>query len=592
MIWMYRAVLAVVVLGATGLARADEPGTPRFEVVVLGTYHAPGMFLNPDYTPAHIRATLEVVKPDVVAVESHPDWFAKGRYHVVTYEAEGVAVPWARDNGLPVTGVDWKDIEAWDRDMERRTLLEAKPLQKALARSKPLPGHLFGWTRKKPSAKASKSRRPGKICWQHINSEAYGRSRYRGKSPDDEDFAQERDRGIVANIVEVMRKHPGKRLAVVIGAHHKPYLEILLRKRGGVKVLFLGKDIPFPDAGQVRRAWTTRDLVVTLGHLLDAGSVYFNADRIDLPRARRILAMLESRSGSPEGEQADAVRYFRARILAHEGKPEAAARDLDALLEKGAEGEIYPFPMRQWRMRYTLSEAVRLEKARILLGRSRREEARALLAPVVKALDERLRRLEKAHPPETRRVEAVKDAGFERGSRASDYFSGWYTYLPTGRGKLRFTGDEKIKRAGKRSLRVEVVDPVPHAYGFHIRQEVKLPPAEKLPDRLRLGVDLRGENIEWARLEIVQAFPGRGSPHASRTVELMPGQWVRAEVEFPKPPRLQFGFVVRFRGPKGSRLWLDNASQLSAEYKTIPAEWPCLIKARGFLDTVLRLPAR
>ena len=291
-----------------------------------------------------------------------------------------------------------------------------------------------------------------------------------------------------------MREHPGKRLAVVIGAHHKPYLEILLRKRGDVKVLLPGKDVPFPDASQVKKAWTTRDLVVTLGHVLDAKRFYFNASLIDLPRARRILGMLESKSGSPGGEQDDAVRYFRARILVLEGKPEAAARDLDALLEKAADGEIYPFPMREWRMCYTLSEAVRLEKARILLDRGRREEAKALLAPVARALDERLRRLEKTHPRKTRRVEAVKDAGFERGSRASDYFSGWYTYLPTGQGKLRFAGDEKVKREGERSLRIEVVDPVPHTYGFHIRQEVRIP----LSENSLIGFDLESTSVARA----------------------------------------------------------------------------------------------
>ena len=104
-----RIALSLLALPAT----AQE--TANFEVLVVGTGHAPTMFLSEASTPAHLRAVLEQAAPDVVAVESHPEWFAHGRYHVVTYEAEGVAVPWARERGVPAYGVDWKDVDDWDR---------------------------------------------------------------------------------------------------------------------------------------------------------------------------------------------------------------------------------------------------------------------------------------------------------------------------------------------------------------------------------------------------------------------------------------------------------------------------------------------
>ena len=45
------AILALLLVASPLLA-----GDPDFEVLVLGTYHAPVMFRGDTYTPAHIRA--------------------------------------------------------------------------------------------------------------------------------------------------------------------------------------------------------------------------------------------------------------------------------------------------------------------------------------------------------------------------------------------------------------------------------------------------------------------------------------------------------------------------------------------------------
>jgi len=144
-----------------------------------------------------------------------------------------------------------------------------------------------------------------------------------------------------------------------------------------------------------------------------------------------------------------------------------------------------------------------------------------------------------------------------------------------------------VKAEGERSLRLDVLEPARYAYGFHVRQEVKLPPSERLPDRLDLSLRLRGEKLDWVRFEIVPAFPTSGAPLATRVVNLEPGEWTRAELSLPIPPRLEFGFVVRFNGPVGARLWLDDASPLPVTYDTVHEEWPRLVLARAFLDTLL-----
>jgi|GEM_PF-2233257 len=530
-------ILLMTICSASELNGGDGEAQPAFEVLVLGTYHAPAMFNNPDYTPAHIRATLLAASPDVVAVESHPTWFANGRFHVVTYEAQGVAVPFARERGLPVYGVDWKDIWNWDRREEFRALRIAFPLEQAIAAGEALAPRWFG----RLNAGELQHRRAAagaasKVSWEYINDvhgDEFGKLRYSGKSPDDDDFAQARDRGIAANCVEVMSRHRGQRLVVVVGAHHKPFLDILFSRMNNVRVLELGQDVKVPCAKELDRAWSSSDLVVALGHNLDTGSAYFHAELVDIPRVNELLSLLDIR-----GDRPDAVHYFRARLHMAQGNVEEAEKELDQLIASGAEGDVYPFPMREWRMRYSLAEAARLEKARLLLERKMRDEAKPILDRIGRALAFRLKMLEMTRPRELRRIQGIKDAGFELGARAADIFDGWSGYFATGHGIVRFNGDQEIKIEGQRSLCIVIDEPNPKGYGFLVRQEISLPPGAQTGEKLGFSLHLRGEGVTRATLEIAPPWSSRErTPIVSTTVELPLDTWIRAGVDF-DPPRV------------------------------------------------------
>ena len=106
-------------------AQSAEAAPKRQEtILIIGVEHAPGQFRSEKFSPAHIRATLEAFKPQVVGVESNPEWFAKGQFYRETYEAQHLAVPFARDNKIPVYGIDWignlreKDY-SWRRHIEQ-----------------------------------------------------------------------------------------------------------------------------------------------------------------------------------------------------------------------------------------------------------------------------------------------------------------------------------------------------------------------------------------------------------------------------------------------------------------------------------------
>jgi len=396
-----------------------------------------------------------------------------------------------------------------------------------------------------------------------------------------------------------MQAYPKKRLVVVIGAHHKPFLDIIFSRMKNVRVLKLGRDVPSPSADQIEKAWTTDDLLAVLGHNLDAGSRYFHAELVDLPRMRTIVAKLDhlplwKPKWRPDlvaklDSRTNLFRYFRARINILSGEMKKAQQDLDAILASKEEGDLYPFPMREWRMRYTLSEAVRLEKARIHLARDKHDQARAIIEPVIAALAFRVKMIEYTRPRELRKIQGINDPGFELGERASDIFAGWDTYLPTDAGKLKFIGDEIIKVEGARSLQIQVNAPNTKGYGFHLRQEISLPPTIKAGKMISFGLSLRGKGVSRARLEITHSFNSiNRKPIASAITNLSQKDWVRSEVSFPLPEGGRFAIFIKFDGQKGAKLWLDNGAPLPVEYMTVPREWSRLMLACAYPKSLLQ----
>lgn len=573
---LYALVIAFPILSR------ERDAQPEFEVLVLGTGHAPTMFLSPEYTPAHLRAALERAQPGVVAVECHPTWFAHGRYHEVTYEGEGVAVPWAREHGVPAHGVDWKDIQAWDRDEELAALGEAEFLRGLVEAGGPWPLSAFGLA---PGADYEGGPM-GEYDLRHINSKEYGLSRHEGLDPEDPDFAGARDRGIARNCAEVMRAHPGERLVVVIGAHHKPFLDVLFGRMEGVRVLQMETDLSWPEDEEVAQAWTAESLLVTATWLLDGQATYQRRLPSDVrERVDRLVGRLEA-----DGSRPLAARYLRARWHALSDRREDAARILDELLDdlaEGADRELYLFPIRWWRMRYSLREAAQLERGLLLLdeGGPAVERGRALLAAVGAAADFRFRQLERTRPRELRTISVVRDADFELGGKADDFFSGWFSYLPTGHGRMLFEGDEAIHVEGARALRVTVGEANPLGYGFHVRQEC-YPPPDEAGSMVDFELALRGAGLTRAALHALPPYSSSDrTPLASAIVDLAGAGadgWSRARLGFEVPAGGRFALVVEFDGPAGSRLWLDDGTQVMADYVTIPREWSHAATAAAF----------
>ena len=386
-----RRAAAVVLLASVAAVPATGGDAPAAtsEVLVLATIHAPWQFRSARFTPAHVRAALDAARGDVVGVETPPEWFARGKFHEVTYEAQAIAVPWARAHGVPVVPVDWQDLptrEAKEADVERQRL---DGLRAGLAGGGALAAGYYGWMAPDAIAETAAFFRNPDFDFDLVNgigSNTWGKQALQGGGdPSAPGFGGRRNQGIVANCVRAMEAHPGKRLVVVIGAGHKPVLDAILATRPGVKLLRLGADVPAPTPEAVAAAWTTDDLLCVLGHSLDGERSYFRPELVDLPRMRTTLDLLAVRPDSK-----DAAAYFRARLLSAEAAMETSekrrsdlVRQAEAILAslepRTPSTTLYPFPMDAWRMRYSFAQAVRVERARALLARAERAAAKTIL---------------------------------------------------------------------------------------------------------------------------------------------------------------------------------------------------------------------
>ena len=424
--------------------------------------------------------------------------------------------------------------------------------------------------------------------FQHINSTEYGKSRHPGTSPDDPDFAAQRDQGIAQKCVDLMRAHPGKRLAIVIGAHHKPFLDVLLSRVEGVRVLQPGADFPWPSSEEDHRGLDPK-MARHRAHLATRWP-----GQVRHP-AQRPSGWLESNacwfSWSKPKPFPGQTKYLRARWLAESGQREPK-RKAPGRIAPGtdcADLELYPFPMRWWRMRYDLQEAAQIERARLTFGNPGETELReSLLASVEKAAARRLRDLSKTPGPGKGAPwpsSATPDSN-SAGRPATSSPAG-PTTSPLARGASPGERTKQTTSKGKRCLAVSVEEPNPKQTGFHIRQECKFPATAK-QSNLQVAMALRSEGLTKLEL-VVRPYFSRSDPNPIKKLVLDPSlpNWQKIRFPFDLPGDGAFSIWVFFDGPKGSRLLLDDCTPLTQTYLSIPREWSRATLAHKFPRALL-----
>lgn len=372
---MARLVLVALLAGL--VARADA----QAEVVVIGVQHATGQFIGPAMSPGHVRAALAAAEPGVVCIENTPQRFTAGHYTRATYEAQGIAVPWARARSIPVVAVDWIGDNAghW---AERRRVAAVRRERRVLGASDVDAAHYaYG-----PASLRHLRAARGAPDFARLNGAAYAAERCAWLDRADagagsaQAYIRVRDGHILERIVAASRAHPEARVAVVIGASHKGNLERRLQARG-FTIVPVHASVP----GDADDHLTASDAAAIVTTSLDTGSFVIAPERL-----ARLVARLDA---ATDAASTALARYVRARRAMIDGDRVGATTAFAALAE-AASTTRFPHPGYAWRLHLSVEQASRLELGRIADLEGHRDRAlghyRALLDTIeVPAYDER-----------------------------------------------------------------------------------------------------------------------------------------------------------------------------------------------------------
>jgi tetratricopeptide (TPR) repeat protein len=347
----------------------------RETILIIGVEHAPGQFRSEKFSPAHIRAALEAFKPQIVGVECNPEWYAKGQFYRSTYEAQHLAVPFARDNKIPVYGIDWignlrENDYSWRRHIEQVRNIK-KVLESPDAESAHYQYGLSSWSHQ-IAVEDSLER-----DFDVLNSAEYGEKSLKwidegkGKKGSPQEYMEERDNHITDYITSVADKHSGSRIAIVIGAMHKADLERKLRLRGFrvVGPQSITRTVPLADGEKMDKLLNAQDIAAILAEAWNTTP----QSGVRRERAERLLKRLLELSDK-DLKAKTWGEYFSARQKMLAGNYAAAGNDFEKIARsKNPLG----FPLRSysWRQHFTVQQAALLELGRIADLNGRREEA-------------------------------------------------------------------------------------------------------------------------------------------------------------------------------------------------------------------------
>lgn len=231
---VYVRLIGLTISLVLGLSSQVILGADSTEVVIVGTLREIGA-IPPGFTPGHLRALLERLKPDVLAVEAPVNVPVplKGAPPEIVHIIE----PWAGERSIAVVPIGW--------NLEQFTELTAnalKELQSGANSSKYLG----------IEQKFQRDRGELPPTLQAVNSDVHHqvwRQYHRlihellGKDSPWECWNAK----ILENVQSVIEQHPGKRVVVVIGAAHVYFLLDALSGRDSVRLTRLDTQLPLAE---------------------------------------------------------------------------------------------------------------------------------------------------------------------------------------------------------------------------------------------------------------------------------------------------------------------------------------------------------
>lgn len=318
------AICASLVAGSA-VARQTAPAPAR--VIVLGVTHS-GQLVAERQQPAALRAFMNRVKPDAIAIERSPEELARNDFYEFTYEQQYLAVPYARERNIPLYAIDWlpdpdETLLAFGiADLEKPPFLRAASGFQSFVNfpdADDLRLDLF-------FGESPAAREPTRT-WASTPA-ANARGDYARRLFLYRTFMQ------AMRVARAARNHPGGTVLVLVGSMHEEDMENILANDPAI-ALVPASSVGLPEAKEIDALVTREDaLAVASFNLLGTQAATGN---VDWAWVERMLGVAE------KGGRTSEVELLRARFEVLRAR--LAPRDAIARYERiaAAAGEGEPF---------------------------------------------------------------------------------------------------------------------------------------------------------------------------------------------------------------------------------------------------------
>lgn len=292
--------LCVFFCGAVSL-RAEEDT----EVVIVATQH----FITDmpsGYTPAHLRALLKKICPDLLAVEV-PNNVSNG-WDYAPLDLWQITKPWGDEFGVEIAGVGFYEPKYQVQLSEMFADFQKKGLFNEYEQ---MENKFQAESASEPQTCEFMNSPEGFKLWRDYHAQLH---RLYGKDTPWEAWNEK----IVDNILKLCSKHRGKRIAVVFGSAHCYYIKDNLSGRQGVKIIPTNYFFPL-TSGEVQKETKAVDYLKAL-RLLN-----FNVGSLTSQQLSRLKSFLDKIKDITEFQ--NDYHLFYGKYLLHAGRTQEALEE-------------------------------------------------------------------------------------------------------------------------------------------------------------------------------------------------------------------------------------------------------------------------
>jgi hypothetical protein len=204
---------------------------PNTRVAIIGTFHG-SMKRMKIYTPEKLHELLAAAHADVLAVEIRPQDFEAETASNNPWDMNEIVLPFAKSANIPLEPIDW-----WPDDMRLKGDQYLREIGKTSEGRKKLSAVEDEWH---PHAQNFPNFIEATPEYVHSSLFAEREVKYRseltrilGEGPQNL-YWQTRSEKMNQNLDRVLKNFPGRKIVVVVGAYHRPYIEKFLRSVNNV----------------------------------------------------------------------------------------------------------------------------------------------------------------------------------------------------------------------------------------------------------------------------------------------------------------------------------------------------------------------